>query len=346
MIETWRATCMQVYTRILNRASAREEAMEIVNNSLDRWSELAGASRQRDRNQLLLFPEFALQGFPIHESADEWIAKACFQIPGPETDRLQKLAQDLKCYIGANSYEIDPEWPGRYFNCSYLIEPSGDMILKYRRINTAHSASPHDFLDKYLDRYGLEGMFPVVKTPLGNIGMMPCGEIMYPEPARALAFMGAEVILHPTSDYGADDNWSWQSAKKVRASENMVYLISANAGGMPEAYRGVHDIAGQSRIFDWEGRVLAQGPTPGESLRCSTLINVEALREVRSNGAGFNRIAQARPDAYAKLYADTTIYPVNRFADKPMESKKMVREVMGESLDNMAKRDMIPPRKK
>ncbi len=346
MIEPWRATCMQVYTHILNRVSTREEAMEIVHSSLDRWTELAGATRSTDDKQLLLFPEFALQGFPIHESAEEWIAKACFQIPGPETERLQKLAQDKKCYIGANSYETDPDWPGRYFNCSYLIDDSGDIILKYRRINTMHATSPHDFLDKYLDKYGLEGLFPVAKTPLGNIGMMPCGEIMYPEPARALAFRGAEVILHPTSDYGADDNWSWQSAKKVRASENMVYLISANAGGMPEAYRGVHDIAGQSRIFDWEGRVHAQGPTPGESLRCSAIIDVEALRRVRSKTGGFNRIAQARPEAYRELYATTSIYPVNKFADKPMESKKMIRVALGEALENMAKRDMIPTPKK
>jgi len=343
MIEPWRATCMQVYTHILNRVSTREDAMAIVHSSLDRWTELAKAAARSDEKQLLLFPEFALQGFPIHESSEEWIAKACFDIPGPETERLQKLAQDLNCYIGANSYERDPEWPGRYFNCSYLINDSGDIILKYRRVNTAHASSPHDFLDKYLDKYGLEGMFPVAETPLGNIGMMPCGEIMFPEAARTLAFRGAEVILHPTSDYGADDNWSWQSAKKVRASENMVYLVSANAGGMPEAYRGINDIAGQSRIFDWEGRVLTQGPSPGESLRCSALIDVEALRRVRSTTGGFNRIAQARPEAYAAVYASTAIYPVNRFADKPMESRKMVKTMLQDSIKNMVKNKMLPP---
>ena len=343
MILPWRATCMQVYTHILNRVDTREDAMAIVNKSLDRWTELAKAAVRGDEKQLLLFPEFALQGFPLHESAEEWIAKACFEIPGPETERLQKLAQDLGCYIGANSYERDPEWPGRYFNCSYLINDSGDVILKYRRVNTAHASSPHDFLDRYLDRYGLEGMFPVAETPLGNIGMMPCGEIMFPEAARTLAFRGAEVILHPTSDYGADDNWSWQSAKKVRASENMVYLVSANAGGMPEAFRGINDIAGQSRIFDWEGRVLTQGPSPGESLRCSALIDVEALRRVRGTTGGFNRIAQARPEAYAQVYASTAIYPVNRFADKPMESRKMVKTMLQDSLKNMVKNKMLPP---
>ena len=86
MIEPWRATCMQVYTHILNRVSTREDAMEIVHSSLDRWTELAGATRSTDDKQLLLFPEFALQGFPIHESAEEWIEKACFQKKGTERD--------------------------------------------------------------------------------------------------------------------------------------------------------------------------------------------------------------------------------------------------------------------
>jgi len=320
--------------------------MEIVHKSLDRWEELINIAAKSDEKQLLLFPEFALQGFPIHENSDEWIEKACFEIPGPETERLQRLATKNKCYIGANSYEKDSEWPGRYFNCSYLIDDKGDVILKYRRVNTAHASSPHDFLDKYLDKYGLEGMFPVARTPLGNIGMIPCGEIMFPEAARALAFRGAEVILHPTSDYGADDNWSWQSAKKVRASENMVFLISANAGGMPEAYRGIHDIAGQSRIFDWDGRILSQGPTPGESLRCSALINIESLREVRMKKGGFNRVAQARPEAYSMIYSNTKIYPVNCFADYPMSSKKVVKEMMIKSLKNMSEIGMIPLQEK
>ena len=150
MIEPWRATCMQVYTHILNRVSTREEAMEIVHSSLDRWTELAGAARSHDDQQVFLFPEFALQGFPIHESADEWIEKACFQIPGPETERLQKLAQDKRCYIGANSYEIDPDWPGRYF--MFLPDqPGGRHYFEVPPDQYGPFKFTHDFLDKYLE---------------------------------------------------------------------------------------------------------------------------------------------------------------------------------------------------
>ena len=218
MIDSWRATCMQVHTHILNRVNNRKDALEIVNKSIDRWVELSNSISRGEEKHLILFPEFSLQGFPIHEDTEEWIEKACFEIPGAEINRLQKLSQTLNIFIGANFYEVDREWPGRYFNTSILIDDSGNIVLKYRRINTAHAASPHDFLDKYLDRYGIEGLFPVAKTILGNIGMVPCGEIMFPEATRAMAFRGAEIILHPTSDYGAADNISWQSAKKVRAS--------------------------------------------------------------------------------------------------------------------------------
>ena len=118
MIQPWTATCVQVLNYTVNHATTREAALEIVNNSLDRWEILVlvglapGQARPNNAKQLVLFPEFALQGFPILETAEEWIEKACFDIPGPETERLQKLAQKLGIYVAANSYERDADWPG------------------------------------------------------------------------------------------------------------------------------------------------------------------------------------------------------------------------------------------
>ena len=208
-----------------------------------------------------------------------------------------------------------------YFNCSYLIDPSGDVILKYRRINTVHTASPHDFMDAYLDKYGLEGTFPVSKTPLGNIAMMPCGEIMYPESARMFMFRGAEVLLHPTSDHGAADKWAWESAKKVRASENMMYLVSTNATGQIGTFIPEGQTLGNSKIIDYHGRVLENVGGPGESTVASATIDVEALRrERRIPGAG-NRLLRQRIEMYRPLYNQTSFYPPNQFADAPMDFK-------------------------
>ncbi len=343
MIQPWRATCVQVYCNLVNRARTREEAMAIVDKSLDRWIELMqGAARDGNR-QLLLFPEFALTGFPLGESAAEWIEKACIEIPGPVTERLQRAAQALKLWVGANSYERDLVWPGRYFNSSYLINPSGDVVLKYRRINTVQTGSPHDFMDQYLAMYGIEGTFPVAKTDLGNISMMPCGEIMYPEASRMFMLRGAEVLLHPTSDHGASDRWSWQSAKKVRAAENMMFLISSNQTGSIGGTLPQGQTAGHSKIFDWEGRVLADSGGPGESTACSTWIDVEALRFQRSIPGAGNRLLRQRLDIYRPLYNATTLYPPNRFADAPMDSKQRIVEVQQEAYRNLIEQGVIEP---
>ncbi len=331
----WKATAMQTNNVIVNGASTREEAMAIVNKSIDRWEMLIrfAVGRGGGLPNLVLFPEFNLQGFPLSENTETWIKKACFQIPGsPEIERLQKIAQKYKCYIGANAYEAPPDWPGRYFNCSFLINPSGDIVLKYRRISTAQAASPHDVLDEYLQKHGIEGLFPVAKTEIGNISMMPCGEILWPETARCLALRGAEIILHPTSDHGQSDHMAWESSKKVRAAENMVYFVSANAGKLINDGLLPEDThAGNSKIIDFQGQVMIASNTTGENCNASTVIDMDALRRARCTPTGpfgVNRLARLRSEAYAKVLAEASFYPPNLFANHAMDSKQRIQDAL------------------
>lgn len=343
MIQPWTATCVQVYSHCVNNLATRADAMAVVNKSADRWLQLvrAGARMGGGGAQLFLFPEFALTGFPLHETAAEWIEKACIEIPGPITARFQAAAQELKCWFGLNAYERDPAWPGRYFNCSFIIGPNGDVLIKYRRVNTVHTGSPHDFMDKYLDKYGIEGTFPVARTELGNLAIMPCGEIMYPEAARMFMFRGAEVLLHPTSDQGLDDRWAWESAKKVRAAENMMYLISCNATGQLGTVVPEGQTMGNSKIIDYNGQVLAKTGGPGESTAASALIDVEALRRLRLQPGAGNRLLRQRLEIYRPLYNATTFYPANQFADQPMDSKQRIMEIQGVALRNMERAGVI-----
>jgi len=344
-VKPWVATCIQTLNHVVNDVSTREEARAIMHRSLDRWESFIKAAVGRageGPRQLVLFPEFALTGFPMGESAAQWIDKACIQIPGPETERLQKLAQQYGIFIGANAYEFDPEWPGRYFNCCFLIDPSGDIILKYKRVNTVHSPSPHDFMDRYFDRYGVEGAFPVARTELGNIGMIPCGEIMYPEACRVLMFRGAEVILHPTSDHGANDFIGWESAKKTRASENMIYLISSNSGGMVGSPPSANNM-GHSKIIDYNGLVLADSGGPGESLRTNATIDVQGLRHARQHVGPLNRIARQRTEMYMRVYEQAHFYPPNSFVDEPMVAKSRIAEIMRSTMSRLANEGVITP---
>ena len=349
MIQPWTATCVQVLNHTVNHATNRDEAMEIVHRSLDRWEILIlggiapGQARSNNPNQLLLFPEFALQGFPILESTAEWIDKACFEIPGPETERLQKIGQQHRIFIAANSYERDADWPDIYFNCSYLIDPTGDIILKYRRINTLHSVSPHDLMDRYLDMYGIEGTFPVADTELGKVAMMPCAEIMYPEAARAFMLRGAEVLLHPTSDSGAIDLWAWESAKRVRAAENMVYLVSCNAGGSVGGAIPGNFNMGHSKIYDYNGVLLGESGGPGETVLPSATIDIQALRRDRTDCLSYNRFLSQRHDIYRAVFEAALFVAPNAYLENRMPSRKASVDLLKGSLENAIKRGSATP---
>ena len=327
----WQAFSMQTINNVVNAAATREEAMSIVNRSIDRWEQLLGFALGRPSGvpRVVVFPEFNLQGFPVTESTAQWIEKACLDIPGsPEIERLQGLAQKFGVYLGANAYERSDDWPGMYFNCCFLIDPSGNLILKYRRVSTEQGFSPHDVLDRYLDRHGIEGLWPVARTPIGNLAMMPCGEILWPETARCLMFRGAEVILHPTSDHGHSEFMAWESAKRTRAAENMVYLVSANCGGITGGPPSNQN-AGNSKIFDFQGRILSSSESAGESFRCNAVIDIGLLRRARCTPGGLfgvNRLARLRPEAYAPLYAAASFYPPNLWLDGPMKHKKQIQE--------------------
>ena len=202
-----------------------------------------------------------------------------------------------------------------------------------------HTGSPHDLLDQYLDKYGLEGTFPVVDTELGKISMMPCGEIMYPESARMFMFRGAEILLHPTSDYGAADRYGWESAKICRASENMLYLVSANANG---AF-GAPSNLGHSKIINYDGQVMASVAGPGESMQATAIIDVESQRRARTNPGALNRLLRQRVEIYRPLYNQASMYPPNLFADAVMDSEARIMEAQNNALAGLIEKGVITP---
>src|SRR5262249_16475741 len=253
-IERWRATCTQTKRKLAVKSPDRTAGWATIDETIPHVIDLIDAAT-RDPNpaNLVVLPEFSLQGPPHGLPAAEWIDKACCPIPGPITEPLQKLARRRRIYIGAHQFESDPEWPGRYFNTSFLINPAGGVILRYRRVNTAALPPPPDFMDAYLARYSMAEIFPVADTELGRLALIPCGEINVPEVARVLMMQGAEVILHSTN---SPRRSTQEAAKIVRAAENMVYIVSANvAGGIGFSWIG-SVIGGGARINDYHSRRL------------------------------------------------------------------------------------------
>jgi predicted amidohydrolase len=322
-IKPWRATCIQMRSRLATKAPDRAAAWSIITENLDRAATMIEAvCTGHEPPKLVVLPEFGLQGPPHGGTVTDWIDKACYSIPGPITAPLQALAVKHGIYIGANQFESDGVWPGRFFNCCFLIDPRGEVILRFRRINTASWPSPHDFMDAYFAHYGVEGTFPVVDTELGRLAMIACGELAVPEVARVFMMRGAEVILHPTNE---DKSPGQEAAKIARAAENMVYLVSANvAGGIGFSADG-SVLGGRSHIIDYRGRTLAFEADAEESARVSAPIDIEALRAARRDLGMGNTLLRTRWEMYRSFFSTATVYPPNQFLATPMTNADLTK---------------------
>ena len=144
-----------------------------------------------------------------------------------------------------------------------ILDDSGNQVLRYRRLISLYAPSPHDVWDRYLDAYGIEGVFPVADTPLGRLACIASEEILYPEVARALGMRGAEVLLHSTSEVGSPELTPKDIAKRARAIENMAFVVSANTAGISGVDMPLGSADGMSKIVDDQGRVLAAAGIEG-----------------------------------------------------------------------------------
>ena len=269
--------------------------------------QLAVLERQIDlvgTPDLVVTPEFFITGGRAPGNID------VVAFPGPEVELVQALAAKRRVFIATNAYTRDAMFPDRYMNTSFIIDRTGNVVLKAYRLHSNHSHSPHDFLDEFLQQFGVEGLFPVADTELGKLSTVTAMELNYPEVSRALVLRGAEVLLHISSDGVVD-----RSVKRARAIENEACVVSANAAGR----KGIHpsmDVG--SCVIDWRGEVLAQLPQGAEG-RCVGSVDVAAVRAKRGDmdleykGQGPNYLARMRVELFRDVYGKSTIFPPNRY---------------------------------
>ena len=228
----------------------------------------------------MVLPEYFATSYPLGDTIPGWAAKGCFSMDGSEYAQLGRIAQDNGVYLCSNAYERDPNFPELYFQSSVILDDSGNQILRYRRLISLYAPSPHDVWDKYLDVYGIDGVFPVARTPIGRLSCIASEEILYPEIARAMGLRGAEVILHSTSEVGSPELTPKDIAKRARALENMAYVVSANTAGISGVDIPLGSADGMSKIVDDQGRVLSAAGT-GESMAAYADLDIAGLRRRR-----------------------------------------------------------------
>ena len=188
---------------------------------------------------LIVFPECSLTGY-MFSSRHEALPFA-ETIPGPSTEELSSLCQELKVYVIFGLLEKEND---KLFNVTTLLGPQG-LIGKYRKNHL-----PFLGVDRFVD-IGDEP-FRVHKTPIGNIGLYICYDITFPESARVMTLLGADILALSTNFPKSRGEKVITYIVSARAMENKVHVVAADRVGTE---RGA-SFAGLSKIVDASGEIL------------------------------------------------------------------------------------------
>ncbi len=316
VVKPYAALALQARCHAVNDCVSAATARSRMRDAIERVDGLIRGSKQfvgtysGDAVRLVVLPEYFLSGFPQGESVAEWSERACLRPDGPEYRLLGDVARSNDIWLSGNAYEIDSHFPELYFQASFIIDPSGECRLRYRRLISMYSPTPHDVLDRYLEIHGEQALFPVVDTELGRLACVASEEILFPEISRALVLRGAEVICHSSSEMGSPRATPKNIAKRARAIENLAYVVSANSGGISGLRFPAESTDGHSQVVDFRGKVLAEAG-PGESMCAFAEVDIEALRRTRLKPSMNNLLARQRLELFSDTYADAAIYPAN-----------------------------------
>jgi predicted amidohydrolase len=256
-----------------------------VNRNVDRMVAMLRQTAAQGA-QLTVFPECAVSGYCFN-SVDE--ARPHAQaIPGPATERMRQACAELDCYAVFGMLE----WDGsRLFNAAVLVGPEG-VAGAYRKVHLP-------FLG--IDMHTTPGDRPFAVHAAGDlqVGMNICYDAAFPEAARALAILGADLIALPTNwPPGAEATAC--SVINARAMENGVYYVAVNRVGTERGF----EFIGRSKIVDPSGRTLAESNGIGEEILYADIDPAKARRKhvIRVPGKHeIDRLADRRPEMYGLL---------------------------------------------
>ena len=184
-------------------------------------------------------------------------------IPGPTTDELGKIANELGIVIVASIFERRAA--GLYHNTAVVIERDGRLAGRYRKM---HIPDDPGFHEKFYFTPGDLGFAPIA-TSAGVLGVLVCWDQWYPEAARLMALHGAELLIYPTAigwdprddaDEKSRQRDAWITIQRAHAIANGLPVVVCNRTGHEPDPAGGAGIQfwGSSFIAGPQGEMLAQ----------------------------------------------------------------------------------------
>jgi len=182
----------------------------------------------------------------------------------PLIAHFSRLARELSVVLPMSYFEKSED---KYFNALVVIDSDGKVLENYRK---THIPDGPGYEEKFYFSPGDTG-FKVWKTSVGKIGVGICWDQWFPETARSLALMGAEVILYPTAigsepEIDVDSKDHWQRVQQGHAAANTVPVVAANRVGIEVGDSCTLTFYGSSFMSDYTGKILVEASRDKEEI--------------------------------------------------------------------------------
>lgn len=214
----------------------------------------------------------------------------------PTIKRFSELAEELDVVIPVSFFERANRV---FFNSIAMIDANGKVMGIYRKVHIPNSIG---YQEKQYFSPGDRG-FKVWKTKFGAIGLGICWDQWFPETARCLCLMGAEILLYPTAigsepgETDLDSRDHWQRTMQGHAAANIVPLAASNRIGIERGDKLQIHFYGSSFIADHTGAKVAEADRSTQSVITASF-DLEEIRRYREDWGVFR---DRRPNCYQAL---------------------------------------------
>jgi N-carbamoylputrescine amidase len=281
-------------SRLVNLAALQTQYSSYLQDNIDRT--IALIRQAAAGGAQIILPSELFQGSYFCTTQDErWFATAYPALEHPCVTQLQPVAAELGVVIPVSIFER--EGP-RYYNSVVILDADGAAIGTYRK---SHIPDGPGYQEKYYFRPGDTG-FKVWNTRYAKIGVGICWDQWYPEAARAMALLGAEVLFYPTAigsephDGTLDTRDPWRRAMQGHAVSNVIPVVAANRIGVEKGLGDDQHFYGSSFIADHRGDLISDLSRTEEGIAAGTV----DLTFLDRHRAAWGFFRDRRPDLYAQ----------------------------------------------
>ena len=256
-----------------------------------------------DGAKIILLPELFERPYFCQERRYDYYAYATPVAENPAVKRLSAVAKELEVVLPVSFYEKDGT---RLFNSIAMLDADGSVMGVYRK---THIPDDHYYQEKFYFTPGNTG-FKVWETRYGKVGVGICWDQWFPEAARSMALMGADILLYPTAIGSepileVDSSGHWMRTMQGHSAANILPVMAANRYGLetvtpcPENGNQSSSLTfyGSSFITDETGDILARAGRSGDEI----LIAEFDFDQIRTERLSWGLFRDRRPETYQQL---------------------------------------------